>query len=147
MFAIMNLIKVRVMETKNFIKVFFLVLFCGISLSFSYAEDSNPAVKASSLGYYTTTNTSGQISLQTENYIESNQDVNVSLNATGLKSCKWTLETPETAGCTPLSGTSSAFGFCVGDKTPAAVTFKVTLDYGNGPEILVINFRVRKIVG
>lgn len=133
------------MKRVKFIKIFLLFLFCGISLLLVNAGEKASALPYP-LGYYTTTNTSGQASLNTENFIQSNQDVNVNLNITGLISCSWTLETPETAGCTPISGTSSSFGFCVGDKTPVAVTFKLVLDYGNGPEVLMINFRVRKLV-
>ena len=107
----------------------------------------NVTTVPSPLGYYTTTNTSGNLQLGDENYIQNNQDVSVYLNQTGLISCSWTLETPETAGCTPLSGNSSEFAFCVGDQAPVVVTFRVIVDYGSGPEVLIINFRVRKFVG
>lgn len=134
------------MKKVKFIQIFLLFLFCGISLLLVNAEERATALP-STLGYYTTTNTSGQLRLSSENYIQNNQDVSVSLNTTGLISCSWTLETPETAGCTPTSGTSSDFSFCVGDKTPVGVTYKLVLDYGNGPEVVRIYFRVRKFVG
>lgn len=133
------------MKRARFIKVFLLSLFCGISLLLVNAGEKTSALP-SPLGYYTTSNTSGQLQLGDENYIQSNQDVSVSLNTKGLISCSWTLETPETAGCGPTSGTTSGFWFCVGDKTPVTVKYKIVADYGNGPEVYEIYFRVRKSV-
>lgn len=133
------------MKRAKFIKVFLLFLFCGISLLLVNAGEKTSALP-SPLGYYTTTNISGQVRLDSENYIQNNQDVSVSLNTTGLVSCSWTLETPETAGCGPTSGTGPGFSFCVGDKTPVAVKYKIVADYGSGPEVYEIYFRVRKLV-
>lgn len=134
------------MKRIKFIQVFLLFLFCGISSLLANGEGRATALPMN-LGYYTTTNTSGQSTLITENFIQNNQDVDVYLNTTGLISCSWTLMTPETASCTPISGTSPAFSFCVEDQAPVVVTFKVVADYGSGPEVLMINFRVRKFVG
>lgn len=134
------------MKRVEFIKIFLLFLFCGISLFSASAEEDIKATSVTNLGYYTTTNNPTSRALLTENFVQKNQDVYVDLNANGLVSCKWTLETPNTAGCTPLSGTTPGFSFCVGDEAPVAVTFKLILDYGNGPEVITINFRVRKVV-
>ncbi|WP_288204965.1 hypothetical protein [uncultured Parabacteroides sp.] len=133
------------MKRTKFIQVFLLFLFCGISMLFVNAGEKTSALP-SPLGYYTTSNTSGQLQLGDENYIQNNQDISVYLNSAGLISCSWTLETPETAGCGPTSGTGPYFWFCVGDKTPVAVKYKIIANYGSGPEVYEIYFRVRKFV-
>lgn len=133
------------MKRAKFIQVMLLVLFCGMSSVSVHAEKN--AALPSDLGYYMISDAPGQrFALNGMNFIQINQDVTVELNTVGLVSCQWILETPETAGCTTSSGTTTSFSFCVGDKAPMAVQYKLILDYGNGPKEVTVIFRVRKLV-
>lgn len=135
------------MKRMNFVKVILLSLFCGISLSLVNAEDIGSAVNSEFPGhYYTSNDISNRLPLLNSNFIQVNQEVTIFLDDPDLKSFKWSLLTPQAVLSVTSNEPRREIFFTVGNYAPSVVTFSFVLDYGNGEQTMICNFRVRNKV-
>lgn len=133
------------MKRTDLIKLILLFLFCGINLSLAHAEGIGSVVNSDSPGHYCTSNDiSNRLPLLDSNFIQANQEVTIFMDDPDLRSFTWSLQTPQAVLSISSNESRREIFFTVGNNTPSVVTFTFVFDYGNGPQTMVCNFRVRK---